>query len=89
MDLQSFRALVGDDWGWWRTVTMNLDRIAALLGDRARPTIAGGRLDPDAQLATLARAAEEAPKTRRWKRRARIGERRRWYEQPEETPHDG
>jgi hypothetical protein len=88
MDARVFRAVVGDDWGWWKTVTLNLERIRAVLGDAVRPAIVGGRLDPRAQLEELAQMAEEAPKSRRWKLRARIGERKRWYELPEETPHD-
>ena len=88
IDLRVFRSLVGDDWGWWRTVTLNLDRIAALLDGRARPAIDGGRLDASAQLRALSDAAESAPKSRRWKLRARIGERKRWYDLPEETPHE-
>src|SRR5205085_8686352 len=89
IDLRAFRQLVGEDWGWWRTVTLNLDRIGGLLassnGDR--PAIRGGTLSPNQQLATLADAAEAAPKTRRWRMRARVGERKRWYELPEETSH--
>jgi hypothetical protein len=87
IDLRVFRSLVGDDWGWWRTVTLNLDRITGLLHGSARPALEGGKLDPRAQLQTLSQAAESAPKSRRWKMRARIGERKRWYEVPEETPH--
>jgi hypothetical protein len=87
MDLRIFRDLVAEDWGWWRTVTLNLDRIQALLGSGERITIEGATLDPKAQLATLAQTAESAPKGRRWKMRARIGERKRWYDVPEETPH--
>jgi hypothetical protein len=89
MDLRVFRELVGEDWGWWRTITLNLDRIRNLVassnGDR--PAIRGGRLDTNEQLNVLAEAAEAAPKSRRWKMRARIGERKRWYEVPEETSH--
>lgn len=87
MDLRIFRSLVGEDWGWWRTVTLNLERIGALLDAGERDAIAGGKLDPRAQLAVLVAAAEDAPKSRRWKMRARIGERKRWYDVPEETPH--
>jgi hypothetical protein len=87
MDLEIFRSLVGEDWGWWRTVTLNLERIGALLDDGPRAAIEGGKLDPRAQLTALAEAAESAPKSRRWKMRSRIGERKRWYEVPEETPH--
>ena len=88
IDLRVFRSLVADDWGWWRTVTINLDRIIALLTEGARPAIEGGRYDPRAQLQILIEAADSAPKSRRWKMRARIGDRMRWYEVPEETPHE-
>jgi hypothetical protein len=88
MDLGVFRSVVGDDWGWWRTVTGNLERIRGVLADGSPGAIAGGRLDPGAQLDALEAAAEDVPKTRRWKLRSRIGERKRWYEVPEETPHD-
>ncbi len=88
MDLRVFRSLVGDDWGWWRTATLNLDRIGALLDGGERPAIEGGKLDPKSQLATLGEAAESAPKSRRWRMRARIGERKRWYDLPEESSHE-
>jgi hypothetical protein len=88
MDLRVFRSVLSDDWGWWKTITLNLDRIRALLAEGARPAIAGGRLDPVRQLDVLSTAAEQTPKSRRWKLRARIGERKRWYDLPEETPHD-
>jgi hypothetical protein len=87
IDLGVFRSLVGDDWGWWRTVTINLERITALVNGGARPAIEGGKLDATTQLKTLSEVAESAPKSRRWKMRARIGERKRWYDVPEETPH--
>ena len=87
MDLRILRSVVADDWGWWRTITGNLERIRGVLAEGPRPAIAGGRLDPVAQLDALHGAAEDAPKTRRWKLRSRIGERKRWYELPEETPH--
>jgi hypothetical protein len=87
MDIRVFREVVGDDWGWWKTVTLNLERIRALLASGDRPAIAGGRLDPIQQLDALERAAEDVPKSRRWRMRSRIGERKRWYETPEETPH--
>jgi hypothetical protein len=86
IDLRVFRSLVGDDWGWWRTVTLNLERIAALVNDGAFSGIAGGKLDARSQLQTLGEVAESAPKSRRWKMRARVGERKRWYDMPEETP---
>ena len=87
MDLRVFRSLVGDDWGWWRTITKNLDHIGRVLGDGPRAAIEGGELDPIRQLQALVQAAEEAPKSRRWKLRSRVGDRVRWYELPEEEAH--
>jgi hypothetical protein len=87
MDIRVFRSTVADDWGWWKTVTLSLEKIRAVLGEGERPAIAGARLDPHAQLDALTAAAETVPKSRRWKLRARVGERIRWYEEPEETPH--
>jgi hypothetical protein len=87
MDIRVFRDLVGDDWGWWKTVTLNLDRIRGVLASGDRGAVLGGHLDPSQQLHALERAADDAPKSRRWRMRSRIGERKRWYDVPEETPH--
>ncbi len=88
MDLRVFRELMGQDWGWWRTVTLNLEKITALVNGGDRAATEGGKLDPRAQLQILSETAESAPKSRGWKMRSRIGERKRWYDVPEETPHD-
>jgi hypothetical protein len=80
--------IIGNDWGWWRTVTLNLDRITALAsGDGQELVPAGGDHDAVEQLAVLAKAIDATPKSLRWKARAKVGERVRWYEVPEETPH--
>jgi hypothetical protein len=86
--LGRIRPIIGNDWGWWRTVTMNLDRITALASGDGRGLVpAGGKHDPVEQLGVLREAAEAAPKSLRWKARAKVGDRVRWYEMPEETPH--
>lgn len=86
--LDRIRLLVGNDWGWWRTVTLNLDRIIALTSDDHSNLIPdGGQYRPAEQLDVLSQAIERTPKSLRWKARARVGERVRWYEVPEETPH--
>lgn len=86
--LGRIRPIVGNDWGWWRTATLNLDRITALAsGDGQGLVPAGGQHHAVGQLGVLRTAMETAPKSLRWKARAKVGERVRWYEQPEETPH--
>jgi hypothetical protein len=74
-------ALAADDWGLWRTMTMVLDRastFAAALGDERIAAVVPARIGE------LAAAIEAAPKSRRWRLRARVGERKRWYELPED-----
>ena len=82
-----------NDWGWWRTVTGNLDTLEAYLATELTPEdldLNNGRellFDPAAQIAALRTAIDEAPKSTRWKLRARIGERQTWYQDPEEMGH--
>ncbi len=75
--------LCANDWGLWRTITANLARCREHLHDYslADPDVEriGGRVD-----AVLDRI-EQAPKSRGWKLRSKIGERKRWYELPEEV----
>jgi hypothetical protein len=71
--------LLASDWGWWRTVTMVLERLEAYV-------VARDLVDKDLvaeRAAALRKRIDDAPKSRRWKVRARIGERKRWYELPE------
>jgi hypothetical protein len=80
--------VLGEDWGWWRTVTANLDRVATLAGGEARHLVPPNPpYDPVAQARTLREHADRAPKTLKWKLRAKVGDRMRWYELPEEVAH--
>lgn len=87
--LARFERFMGDDWGWWRTVTNNLERIRALAsGDGRRLIPSDPPLDAVEQIAELQREADRVPKSRRWRLRSLIGERVRWYELPEEEAHE-
>jgi hypothetical protein len=86
--LGRFGKVVGDDWGWWRTVTGSLDRVIELVrGELARLVPPAARFDPVEQAVALRAHAEHVPKTLRWKIRSRVGERLQWYELPEEVAH--
>jgi hypothetical protein len=75
--------LCRNDWGLWRTITMNLVRMRE--ATMARPTPSAMEARICRQLAELESMVEQAPKTRKWRLRAKVGERVRWYEQPEEV----
>jgi hypothetical protein len=83
--------LTSADWGWWRTVTSNIERLRTYveseLGPNDLDTGAPLPFDPGAQLAALADAIETAPKSTKWRLRARVGDRLAWYEEPEEVGH--
>ncbi len=74
-------ALCASDWGLWRTITGNLDACCALAPGYDVPN----RAEVEARLEELLNRIEAEPKTRAWKLRAKIGERKRWYELPEEV----
>jgi hypothetical protein len=73
VDVDYLAALVADDWGLWRTSTRTLERL-----EHSQPSVA-------AKARELRAALDDVPKTRRFRLRARVGERKRWYEVPDEV----
>jgi hypothetical protein len=73
------------DWGWWRTVTM----VGASTLEMAESLVAEDRIPAAAptRLRQILERLESAPKTRKWKLRARVGDRVRWHEEPEGLEH--
>lgn len=76
-------SLTADDWGLWRTVKLNLERVHDQIGSLS--------LDADAHARIVERAdalwqrIEREPKSRKWRVRDRVGDRKRWYEVPDEV----
>jgi hypothetical protein len=76
-------ALCASDWGLWRTITANLERCRAHVGDYELPDADRERIG--ARFDKLLERIEAEPKSRGWRRRAKVGERKRWYDLPEEV----
>jgi hypothetical protein len=75
--------LCASDWGIWRTCRMNLERsreglASYAFSDEEQARIAG-RID------RLWEMIDAEPKSTKWKLRDRVGDRKRWYEEPEEV----
>jgi hypothetical protein len=87
IDTDRFAKLMGADWGWWRTVTGNLEKLPALVAERPGLVPPGAPYDALAQARQLLELAQQTPKSMKWKLRAATGERMRWYELPEEVDH--
>jgi hypothetical protein len=79
------------DWGWWRTLTGNLDKLRLLFNTEVTPEELDFRRPPKfdvrAQLAELRAIIDAAPKSMKWKMRSQVGERVQWFEEPEEVGH--
>jgi hypothetical protein len=74
--------LCGGDWGLHHTVSDTLQRLA---GDPPSYTLTvEQRRLVDERVGLLRQALDRHPKTLGWRVRARVGERVRWYEEPEE-----
>ncbi len=80
-------ALCASDWGLWRTCQMNIDRLSHNLDDSALDAgerkVVAGRLD------ALRERIEAEPKGRKWRLRNQVGDRVRWYAEPEEEAAGG
>jgi hypothetical protein len=86
--LDRIGSLVSGDWGWWRTSTMNLDKLAQLAEGEHQDLLPEARRFEPAEQARRVRAfCDEVPKTMKWKLRAKVGDRVQWYELPEEVGH--
>jgi hypothetical protein len=87
IDPDRFGAVLAADWGWWRTVTSNLAKLPDLLSSQPGLAPPYPRFDALTQAKQLQEVAETVPKGLKWKTRARVGDRVRWYELPEEVDH--
>jgi hypothetical protein len=87
IDPDRFGSVLATDWGWWRTVTGSLDKLPGLLAETPALAPPRPRFDALAQAKQLREIADTTPKGTKWKLRARVGDKVRWYELPEEVDH--
>ncbi|MEJ7697141.1 MAG: nucleotidyltransferase family protein [Candidatus Limnocylindrales bacterium] len=84
IDPNRLAAIVGRDWGWYTTLSDNLEKLAERTG-----SIEG--IEPDLRARLVARieevraVVEGAPRSLGWRARAVVGRRMPWYELPEEV----
>jgi hypothetical protein len=89
ISLDRIRAVTASDWGWWRTVKGNVDRLKSFseceveLGELEFGR--APRYDAVAQLTALGEMIETEQKSLGWRLRAVVGDRMSWYQEPEEV----
>jgi hypothetical protein len=75
--------LAAHDWGLWKTVTTNLENVRKAA--QSSPKLSEeNKKDIDSKISALRTRVDNEPKSRAWKIRARIGERRKWYRDVDE-----
>jgi len=78
INVEYLARILAADWGFYYTATTNLGRVkeamshVPALNDEQRATIAE-------KADQIVRRVEEEPKSRRWKRRAKVGTKKPWY----------
>jgi hypothetical protein len=82
ISLRYVTGILGKDWGWWRTVTHNLEALPGHLQGRVEETRAAVVAE---RIVELTNAIDAAPKSLRWKARAKAGDRLPWRDDPEES----
>jgi hypothetical protein len=77
--------LCAQDWGLWRTTSMNLGKVA-LLSQEYDALSAGEKTRVVAQVQAILERLDRQPKSTAWKIRSKVGDRVKWYQDVEETP---
>src|SRR5690349_692724 len=75
--------LCARDWGLWRTTRSTIERCAGNIGEYGLDATAASLITE--RLGALWSRIESEPKSAAWRLRNRVGDRIRWYNQPEET----
>jgi hypothetical protein len=84
IDVDRISALTAADWGLWRTISLNLEKVISLAA--SYPQLAEAQRVRTRQAATrLKERIDAAPKSRAWRLRDRIGDRRQWWTDVEEV----
>jgi len=84
INIKRVAALCGNDWGLWRTTTMNLDKVRKLAQGYEQLTVEQKqRIDQQVQSALT--RLEQEPKSLAWRLRARVGDRVKWYKDVDEV----
>lgn len=85
IDGQYLAQLTSGNWGWWRTVTMNLKKTCSFASEYLNKN------DSDlvrARIDKLLKLINEKGKSLSWKIRSIFGERFKWYREVEELERD-
>lgn len=84
INIQRAAALCANDWGLWRTTTMNLDKVKQLAHGYSQLST-DQKAKVESQVNGILARLEQEPKPLAWRLRARVGDRVKWYKDVDEV----
>jgi hypothetical protein len=84
IDAEYIANILSKDWGFYYTVTQNLNKIRRHFLNEFPVLTSDEKTEVGLKIDKLLEIIEKKPKTLAWKIRAKIGTRKRWYEEVEE-----
>lgn len=79
IDIDHVAGVLGHDWCFWYEAMQNIAKLREALA-RYEPIAGHDAVTLEGKLAKLEDRIESEPKDRRWRLRAKVGTRKRWYE---------
>ncbi len=76
---------LASDWGFWYTVTTNLNGLRQYVGGSVGSLTEEDKQDLNMKVSRLLQAIENEPKSTGWKMRSVVGRKRKWYNPVETT----
>jgi len=84
INIERVAQLCSKDWGLWRTITMNLDKVEKLAQGYQQLT-GEQKAHVSSQVEAALARIEDEPKSLAWRLRARVGDRVKWYKEVDEV----
>jgi hypothetical protein len=84
INIKRIAGICGEDWGFWRTVTMNLEKVRVLAQGYSQLT-SEQKSHVQSRVQESMTRIEDEPKSLAWRLRARVGDRVKWYQDVDEV----
>jgi hypothetical protein len=84
INIRRIAEICSNDWGFWRTVTMNLEKVRVLAQGYSQLT-SEQKSHVESQVNEAMARIEKEPKSLAWRLRARVGDRVKWYKDVDEV----
>jgi hypothetical protein len=85
VNLAHIAKLCGQDWGLYKTTSLNLKKVEEIVGDESLNLTEAERSLILKRLSEIQQTFEKMPKSLAWQMRDKVGTRVKWYEEVEEV----